>query len=345
MFKSNFKYTDRIVKNLTSIAEARSVILNAPFIPKWEVSLRRDALLRSAHASTAIEGNPLSLEEVTALAEGREVMARRRDKQEVLNYIEALEKIPEFAKKKPFTSSDLLEIHRVVVKDTLESPEDEGSFRNRQVVVVNRLTGEIIFTPPPTEKVPQLVEEFLEWFNSPEVDGVDPVIEAGITHYEIVRIHPFVDGNGRTTRVMASQVLYKRGFDVKRFFALDDYYDHDRRSYYQALNSVDQGTLDITQWLEYFSEGVALSIKAVKDKVIGLSKDIKVLKDRGQITLTEKQMKIVEKAVRDEKITAGEVSKMFRISRQAALKEMNKLVELGVFRLRGKGRGAHYILA
>lgn len=87
MFKPNFRYTHKIVKNLTLIAEARAVVLSAPLIPKWEVSLRRDAFLRSAHSSTAIEGNPLSFEEVSALAAGRDVMARRKDKQEVLNYL------------------------------------------------------------------------------------------------------------------------------------------------------------------------------------------------------------------------------------------------------------------
>lgn len=94
MFKPNFRCTDKIVTNLTFIPESRAIILNSPLIPKWEVSLRRDALLRSAHSSTAIEGNPLSLEEVSALAAGRDIMVRRKDKQEVLNYLEALERIP-----------------------------------------------------------------------------------------------------------------------------------------------------------------------------------------------------------------------------------------------------------
>ena len=133
-------------------------------------------------------------------------------------------------------------------------------------------------------------------------------------------------------------VFYKRGFDVKRFFALDDYYDHDRRAYYEALRNVDQSTLDLTGWLECFTEGVAVSIKAVKDKVIGLSKDIKFLKERGQIALTERQMKIVKRIVENDKITVGEVSKRFGISRQAALKEMNKLIDLGIMQLKGRGR-------
>ena len=82
--------------------------------------------------------------------------------------------------------------------------------------------------PPPSENVPWLVDALLEWFNSPEAEEIDPVIVAGVTHYEIARIHPFIDGNGRTAMTMATLTLYKRGFDLKRFFALDDYYDHDR---------------------------------------------------------------------------------------------------------------------
>jgi len=345
MFKPKFRHTNKIVRNLTNISEARAIIMNAPLIPKWEVSLRREALIRSAHSSTAIEGNPLSLEEVSALAQGRNIMVRRKDKQEVLNYLEALEGIPEYSKRSPFMSNDLLKIHRIVTKDTLENPKDEGAFRNRQVYVVNRATREIIFKPPPTDQVPKLVDDFLNWFEAQEASEIDPVIEAGITHYEIVRIHPFIDGNGRTARIMAALVLYKRGFDVKRFFVLDDYYDHDRRAYYTTLNNVDQKTLDLTGWLEYFTTGVAVSTKAVRDKVIGLSKDIKALKDRGQIALTERQMKIVEKIVEKGKITNREMREMLGLSDEAVRKEIAKLIKMGVVYSKGKGRAIYYVLS
>jgi Fic family protein len=344
MFNPNFRYTNKIVRNLTLIAEARAIILNAPLIPKWEVSLRREALISSAHSSTAIEGNPLSLEEVSALAAGRDITVRRKDRQEVLNYLEALERIPEFAQRAPFTGKDLLEVHEVVTKETLEYPEDEGVFRNRQVFVGNRMTGEVIFMPPPTEQVPQLVDGFFEWFNSVEAEDIDPVAQAGITHYELVRIHPFVDGNGRTARVMSTLVFYKRGFDVKRFFALDDYYDHDRRSYYAALRSVDQKTLDLTGWLEYFIDGVTVSIKAVKEKIIGLSKDIKLLKEKGQVALTERQMKIVERMIAKGDATNRDIRNMFNISNRAALDEITKLLNLKVIKRKGKGRSLRYEL-
>jgi Fic family protein len=345
MFKPNFKYTDKIVKNLTLISEARAIILNAPLIPKWEVSLRRDALIRSAHSSTAIEGNALSLDEVSALASGRDIMVRRKDKQEVLNYIEALERIPEFAVRNPFLSKDILEIHRIVTRDTLDDPRDEGVFRNRQVIVGSRITGEVVFMPPPTELVPELTDNFFAWVNSPEADEIDPVIEAGTAHYEIVRIHPFIDGNGRTARIMAAILLFKRGFDVKRFFALDDYYDQDRRAYYAALKTVDPSSIDITAWLEYFTSGVAVSIEAVRKKVIGLSKDIKALKGKGQIALTERQMKIVERIVEKGKITNREIREMFELSDEAVRKEIAKLMKSGVLEGKGKGRAVYYVLA
>ena len=103
MFQPKFSFTNKIVKNLTYIAESRAFIINAPLVPEWEVSLRKDAILRSAHSSAAIEGNRLTLEEVSALANGREVMTRRKDCQEVLNYLEALDKISEFASLENFT--------------------------------------------------------------------------------------------------------------------------------------------------------------------------------------------------------------------------------------------------
>lgn len=215
MFKPNFLYTDKMVNILTQIAVARELILNSPLVPKWEVALRREAIMRSAHSSTSIEGNRLSLEQVSDLAHGREVMAARKDRLEVLNYLKALENIEKLSDGKEITE-----------------------------VVGNRLTGEIFFRPPSNEYVPTLVRALLEWLNSYEAKVFDPVIEAGITHYELVRIHPFVDGNGRTARVLATLILYLRGFDSKQFFCLDDYYDSDRLSYYRALQGVDQNTAE-----------------------------------------------------------------------------------------------------
>ncbi len=158
-------------------------------------------------------------------------------------------------------------------------------------------------------------------------------------------IHPFVDGNGRAARVLATLILYLRGFDTKQFFCLDDYYDSDRQSYYGALQGVDQRTLDLTNWLEYFVEGVNVSIEEVKKRVTKLSSERLRRAREGQIALTERQMQIVQFVNQNGRITIGDISRMFKITRQAALKEVSKLLGLDVVKLRGKGRGAHYVLA
>jgi len=344
MFKPNFRYTDQMVNNLTQVAVTRELILNSPLVPKWEVALRREAIVRSAHSSTSIEGNRLSFEQVSDLALGREVMAARKDKLEVLNYLKALENIEKLTDGEKITEEDLLNVHKMLTQETLENPSDCGAYRSRYVVVGNRLTGEVIFRPPSNEDVPKLVEALVKWLNSSEAKVFDPVIEAGIAHYEFVRIHPFVDGNGRTARVLATLILYLRGFDSKQFFCLDDYYDSDRPSYYRALQSVDQMTLDLTNWLEYFVEGVRVSIEAVKERVVRLSSERLRKTKKGQIALTEKQMMIVEFINRNERITNRDVREMFKISSQAAHKELTKLVRLDVIEQVGKGRSLSYHL-
>ena len=345
MFKPNFKYTNKIVNNLLQISTAREVIMNSPFIPKWEVILRREAIIRKAHSSTSIEGNRLSLEQVSDLAHGREVLASRKDKQEILNYLSVLENLGKLTDGKRITEKYILSIHGMLTKETLENNSDCGRYRNKYVVVGNRLTREIIFRPPDNKDVPNLMKSLVEWLNSEAAKEFDSVIEAGIAHYEFVRIHPFVDGNGRTARVLATLILYLRGFDAKQFFCLDDYYDSDRKAYYRALQSVDQKTLDLTGWLEYFVKGVNVSIYTVKERVIKLSSERLRKTKRGQIALTERQMRIIEFINQNGRVRHKDIREMFKISDRAALKEIRKLLDLKVIKTEGKGRSLSYVLS
>jgi len=347
MFKPKYKYTDKIIELLTKIAAAREIILNSPLIPRWEVSLRKDAIIRSAHSSTSIEGNNLSLEQVSELAAGRKIMAKRRDKEEVLNYIKVLEKLDVLAKDGEVTEEVMKNIHQMLTVNTLEDAQDCGAYRcekNKYVVVGNRLTGEISFRPPTNKELPQLMQDYVEWLNSVNTQKLDPVIFAGIAHYEFVRIHPFVDGNGRTARVIAAFILRIRGFDTKQFFCLDDYYDMDRNEYYQALRTVDPKKRDITKWLEYFVEGVAVSIDSVRERVVRLSSERARIKKKGQIALTERQMRIVEYINKNNQINTNDMTLLFKISRQAALKELGKMVKLGIVKREGQARASYYVL-
>ncbi|OPY23321.1 MAG: Fic/DOC family protein [Methanobacterium sp. PtaU1.Bin242] len=180
-----------------------------------------------------------------------------------------------------------------------------------QVYVVNRMK-EIIFTPPPPYEVSKQMKNFIEWLETTDTADIHPVIVAGILHYEFVRIHPFVDGNGRTARVLATLILYLKEFDIKRFFTLDEFYDNDRPAYYAALNSVDQETLDITHWFEYFLDGVLASISKIKEEILLLSPDQHKKGLKGQIELGERQVKILEKININGKITKYRNPKYFQ---------------------------------
>lgn len=350
MFKSNYNITERILNNLTLITSAREIIEQSYLIPKWESQLKREALLRNTHSSTAIEGNKLTFEQVKDLSQGKKVLAPNKDKQEVLNYIKALEKIPTLVRNGKITIEILLKIHCLISYKVLHNSNDCGAFRNRQVYVGKHVfdgTGfhyQVVYTPPQTRKVPKLVQEFLDWLNDVKIKAINPVLLAGICHYEIARIHPFIDGNGRTARLFATLILYLRGFDHRRIFALDDYYDRDRPSYYAALATVDKKTRDLTKWLEYFTEGVAFSVNEAKEAILRLGAG-KRKNTNDQIALTPKQMKIIEIINEKGKVTNKDLQALFKISAQAVHKELTKLVKQKLIMPQGKGRSLFYKLA
>ena len=346
-FKPKYTITNKIVNNLTEIAAGREIIEQAKLIPKWELKLRKEARIRNAHSSTSIEGNNLTLGQVADLAENKDITAMAKDKDEVLNYLKALDSIPEYAAKKTIDVKLFLKIHETLTIGTLRYQKDCGVLRDRAVFVGKRIFDGTRFKevaeyiPPKTKDVPRLVSEFLDWLNSNKIREVSPVILAGIVHYEIARIHPFIDGNGRTARLMATLVLYKSGFDHRRFFALDDFYDENRQAYYDALKTVQASKGDITKWLEYFTEGVLFSIDKVKDFIekIGLTPKIE---EGERIELTQKQIKILERIKEKGKVSNKDLRDMFGITRQAILKEISKLIDAKLIELVGKGRNAYY---
>jgi Fic family protein len=343
-FLPEFSYTHAMVKRLTTITAAREVILHAHLVPKWEASIRREQLIRAAHASTAIEGNPLTLEEVSRLAEGRDVMAARRAKAEVLNYLRVLEHIDTYQKGGQISQENILALHRDITEGTLDDPATEGVFRKVRVVVGNRRTKEVVYSAPSPKEVPVLMAAFIAWLNSDTTHQMHPVLVAGIAHYELVRIHPFVDGNGRTARALATLILAMREFDIKRFFTLDDFYDSDRPAYYAVLKAVNNTYPDSTIWLEYFTEGVEISLHRVKERVLLLSSDEHRKALGGQVALSERQMKIIEHIHAHGSVKSGDLMRLFGISRQAAGKELAQMVERNLLKTEGKGRATQYVM-
>ena len=344
MFHPRFTITNSILKDVAVIEAAKEMINNASLIPAWERQFREEAMIRQVHHSTHIEGNPLNFTQAQKVINGEanQIIARDRDIQEIINYRNVIKYINEYQIPK-IDKSILLKIHQLVVAQII--PDDmAGAFRNEQAVVINNITREIVFEPPTAAHVPALIDQWIEWLNDPEAKDILSPIRAGLSLYELVRIHPFVEGNGRTSRVMALLILYLEGYDMKRFFCLDEYFDRDPESYYDALKSADL-TGDQTAWLEYFIHGLAIEFNRVKERVVELSRDHALKSKLGQIALSDRQIKLLKFIEDHTQIANIDWQDLLPgVSDDTILRDLKDLMKKKLVKKRGKTKAAYYVL-
>lgn len=348
MFEPKFSITNKILKNIGIVEAAREVIVNSPLVPAYEKKFREEAIVRTVHHGTHIEGNELNITEAAQVLKGQPIVGRDRDIQEVINYRNVINFLDFVAtgevSQGKITQEVIKKIHALVV-DKLLSAAQSGDYRKTQVVVKNSLTGEVTFRPPPAIEVPYQMEDFLEWLNSLPKDDLHPVLKAGITHYELVRIHPFVDGNGRMARATATLVLFLDNYDIKKFFSLEEYYDRDAGRYYEALRSAVDG--ELSNWLEYFTQGLAIELTRVKEKVLRLSTDVHLKEKLGgkQVFLTERQIAVMEYIQRVGYLSNEGFMDLFpKISEDTVLRDLHDLMQKGIIKKEGRTKAARYIL-
>lgn len=351
MLTPKYTITNKILKNIGIIEAAREVVENAPLVPLYEKQFQTDAITRTIYHGTHIEGNELSLDQTRKVMEGMEVTAHERDIQEVINYRNVTKFLDELAvEKSDYDLQMLLEIHRRTVEKIVD-PEKTGVLRKSNVIIREENTGRIILAPPPYAEVPYLIDDFFEWFNSAEAKDVHPVLRAGIAHYILVSIHPFVEGNGRTTRAFANLVLMKEGYNIKRFFALEEHFDNDLGAYYEAFAKVDAQSpniadRDLTYWLEYFTGVVAIELTKTKEKVRKISVDSHLKGKIGeQVALTERQMKLVEYLSSQGSAGMVELKKVIpMVSEDTILRDLRQLLSKGIIKKQGSTKASKYIL-
>ncbi len=357
MFIPKYSITNKILKDVGIVEAAKEIIMNAPLVPAWEAKFRKEAMERTVHHGTHLEGNPLSSEEVRDVLDGTEIVARDRDIQEVINYRNVLKFIDGVyaqigsSGSYSFTIETILEMHRLTTEKIL-SPQSSGQFRIRQVVIKNTKTGQISYTPPPAPEVPYLIEDLVTWINSDEAKQIHPIIKAGVIHYELARIHPFVDGNGRVARAVATLILFLDNYDIRKFFSFEEYFDETPMQYYLTLQAVsnqlvlDTHERDLTPWLEYFTEGVAIELNRVKEKVQRISVDARIKDKLGsQLMLNERQMMIMEYIHRHKALSNKDFRKIFPDhSDDTVLRELKFLRQKGLVKKSGGTKKAAYIL-
>ena len=352
MFNPKYAITHQILNDLNRSSEIKSMVARTPIMPRQELKLRREAMIRMIHSSTSIEGNILNRYEVEKVLSGEKVDAPKRDIDEVKNYRDALYYISKFLEKKQkITVNTILEIHRLAVKNVLDKDKC-GKFRKNNVYVVSRKAGKIIkvsYTGPNPNQVPKLVKDLISWLDKTNKEKICPVLVSALAHSEIAAIHPFADGNGRTARLLATLILYQRGYDFRRLFALEDYYNQDRPSYYKAIhlgkNYKERANGDLTNWITYFSHGFAREMEKIYNVIAPLSLDAKMLKKLGgHIYLDKKQIKIMDFMMTMGRVDSKDVVDILNVDQRTAQRYINEILKTKLIRKEGKGPASFYAL-
>ncbi len=355
MFKPRFSITNLVLNHIGVIEGAKEVIDYAVMVPAWEAKFKEEAQIRTVHFGTKIEGNELNFSQAQRVLQGEEVIARDRDIQEVINYRNVLEYIDKLGERynlegagggvAQYTETWLKQIHKLTTEKILDAKQS-GNYRETRVVIKNSQTGEVSFRPPLPVEVKIQLDEFFDWLNSDEGKEVHPVLRAGVTHYELARIHPFVDGNGRVARAMALLVLLREGYDVKSFFSIEEYFDKNAEEYYKALQAVQKKRGDLTPWVEFFTKALAVELTKIKERVRSMSIDFRWRDRLGrQIALSERQIKLIELLTENERLYMKEAKEHFpKISDDTVLRDIKDLMKKGVVRKRGSTKAAYYVM-
>jgi Fic family protein len=326
-----YTITPRLLSLVEIVAVLRERILNASVELSWIPSLQKDTRSRTVHASTAIEGNPLTLEQVRALEEGRELATTdTRAKREVLNYFAGLRYVEKHAAKNNIRHEDLFALHRILAKGVMDQGE-AGRYRSIRVSVGR-------YVPPPPDEVSGLMFELLEWWNK-NTEPLSPVLSSAILHYRFESIHPFADGNGRTGRALALWELYRRGFDTHHIFSVDEYYWKDRPRYYEALEAVRKEGENLTGWLEYSAEGLRHTLEQVWLRIQASG-----LRTPGKIFLRPKQEKLLQLLRDHGSMSPAEIWDALDISKQGAMDLLRPLLEAGLVEKIGSKKIGRYRL-
>lgn len=270
-FEPNYSITNATANALIRIEAVRTRIEHLPIHPVVLVSLRESAKLYSTHYSTMIEGNRLTQEQVElVVGQSQHFAGRTRDESEVKGYYAALNHLEAIVAKKAAVTERAIRTLHALVMGAGKQRLSPTPYRDLQNVIRDATTRGIVYLPPEAHDVPKLMKQLAAWIADSEKQAVPCAIRAAIAHYQFATIHPYIDGNGRTARLLTNLVLHLGGYDLKGLYSLEEYYARNLGAYYGAISIgpshnyyMGRAEADITPWIDYFCQGMASSFEAV----------------------------------------------------------------------------------
>ncbi|MDA0690968.1 MAG: Fic family protein [Nitrospinae bacterium] len=336
-----YTITDKLLLTIREIGEATGEIKSFNLTGKALARLELEAEALSSYASTSIEGNPLPLTDVKRLLKNKSAHIRDTER-EVLNYNQTLQTVYKSVRSKAFklNIATLEKVQGQVVAGLMDNPADCGHLRQAPVIIRNpRKPDEIVFVPPDAKDVRALTSNLIDFINK-KIGKIDPVILAGLFHRQCVIIHPFMDGNGRTSRILTTAILGQTGLDLFEIFSFENYYNQNITRYFKAVGLEGdyyelKETVDFTKWLEYFADGILDELRRVR----------KALPDslEPQPRLEPHHRQILEYIDAHGSITQREYGAISSRSLASRKLDFEKLLDLGFIEAKGTGRGTYYV--
>ena len=326
---------------MRQIGEAIGEIKKSNITDNNLVKLKYEAKILSSFASTSIEGNPLPLTDVKRILKHTPSQIRDTEK-EVLNYNKALIYINKKVKEHKFklSNKEIEHVQGLVTDGLMANTQDIGKYRKRPVIIRDpRNINNIRFIPPNHQDVKTLMDDLIKFINY-NIGKIDPILLAGLFHKQHVIIHPFMDGNGRTTRLITTALLGSNGLNLFEIFSLENYYNQNVNKYFDYVGAMGdyyeaKQEINFTSWLEYFSDGILDELKRAQKTLLQFSKHLRLEKHHQDILNYIKE---------HGSISQREYATISNRSLAARKNDFQKLLNLDLIRSEGKGKATYYTI-
>jgi len=341
MFNPRYTITDKLLANIKRINSLIIDLNSRRFPDVILIEFERNAREVSTYASTSIEGNPLPLTEVKKILKNMPVNIRDSEK-EIINYNNALQELNKKLKGGDVALSlDLILTVQCRITIDLLPPFQSGKIRQHPVVVNDPRSGKAVYLPPDVKDVDTLVNDLINYVNTHK-NLVDSLLLAGIFHKQMVIIHPFMDGNGRTTRLVTKALLAAMGLNTFNLFSFENYYNQNVTKYFQMVGEYGNyydlmNKIDFTPWLEYFTDGII-------DELLRVQKQLPNISSNPETQL-QSYHDIILKTIHEKGFIADrDYAKLVHRARPTRALDFSKLISIGLIERKGKGKATYYIL-
>jgi Fic family protein len=358
MLVVNYEQTRRIRELLLAIDRERDILdgyLESP--EDWHGAIRRQVFADTVHYSTKIEGNRLDHEQVEAIIAGDSLNVPDKDRVEVENYIKAME----WARTRSADPDWQLDnevfytLHFLIGNQLGGDYAPLGAYRQRQNTIEDKITGTVIYYPPPPELVPGLMKE-LNLMVKRQFDGVrSPYIVNALTHLNFEGIHPFSDGNGRVGRVACSLLMMRAGYKAQEFWSLEEYLGESGSVYGRKIRSTlgpkwQPEKVVATEWIEWYLEAIEVQVRRAADSMrrnmAGIDVIIAGLAADGELEhedVIERRVLPLWMAVIHGSVRRRALLRFPVYTETTAKRDLTSLKNLGYLETQGAGRAIKYI--